>query len=91
MCCFVIRRKQSESNRDRSRRTPVELGDVENDSPDWTASTSNLVYQNVAQLQQPGKGKIYCMEEKNKFPANNLILHNYSKTSFEYTFVMANR
>ena len=63
LCWFVIRRKQSEPNHDRSRRTPVELDDLKNDSPDLTPSTANLVYQNVAQLQQPGKGKLSCMEE----------------------------
>ena len=63
MCWFVTRRKQSEANRDKPGRARVELDELRNDSPDLTASTSNLVYQNVAQLQQPAKGKISCTEE----------------------------
>ncbi|KAJ7357741.1 hypothetical protein OS493_023214 [Desmophyllum pertusum] len=50
-CGFVIRRKQSETNSDK-RTTPVELDDIKND----TASTSNLVYQNVANIRRPVKG-----------------------------------
>ena len=52
-CGFVIRRKQSETNSDK-RTTPVELDDIKND----TASTSNLVYQNVANIRRPVKGKL---------------------------------
>ncbi|KAL9950690.1 hypothetical protein ACROYT_G043229 [Oculina patagonica] len=43
------RRMQSETKSDNSR-TPVELDDLKNESPDLSASTSNLVYQNVADL-----------------------------------------
>ena len=63
MCWFVIRRKHSEANRDRPRRPRVELDELRNDSRDLTASTSNLAYQNVAQLQQPEEGNIYCIKE----------------------------
>ena len=63
MCWFLIRRKQSEANRERPRRARVELDELRNDSPDLTASTSNLAHQNVAQLQQPTKGNISCIEE----------------------------
>jgi len=56
---FINRRKQQETARqDRSSRNPVELNSLENETPDITASTSNLVYQNVVKLQQPAKGKL---------------------------------
>ena len=41
-----------------SKRTRVELDDMKNESPDLTASTSNLVYQNVGDLQRSAKGKM---------------------------------
>ena len=54
---FINRRKQQEATRqDGSSRNPVELNDLENDTPDITGNTSNVVYENVAELQQPAKG-----------------------------------
>ena len=78
LCCFVIRRKQSETERNGSKRTPVELDELKNDSPDLTASTSNLVYQNVAQLQQPAKGKIIsCIEIRIKLFSLHICMNTH--------------
>lgn len=59
-----------------------------------TASTSNLVYQNVAELHQPLnlKGKLSCMEiRKINFPATkfNVPVHVFS-TYFVNIFAIAN-
>ena len=60
----IIRRKQSETRTD--RRTHVALDDMKNDSPDISASTSNLVYQNVAEIQRPAQGITSCIQGESK-------------------------
>ena len=81
LCHFVIRKKrQSETKTD--SRIPVELDDLKNDSPDTSASTSNLVYQNVAELHRPAKGIIMsCIQVETK-------KRNFHQRNFRFTYLV---
>ena len=53
-CCFlVIRRKRERHGRD----APVQLDDI--GSANTAVGTDNLIYQNLAGVQQPGKGRVF--------------------------------
>ena len=53
-CCFlVIRRKRERHGRD----APVQLDDI--GSANTAVGTDNLIYQNLAGGQQPGKGRVF--------------------------------
>jgi len=58
--CFAINRKKQPQKKNKRDKTHVQLDDISRSSVDATATSTNPVYQNVADIQQHHQGNRRC-------------------------------